>query len=925
MIEPQTPQNENERLRALEEYKILDTLPEDIYDDITKIAAQISDSPIALISLVDDTRQWFKSHHGLDVSETPKKIAFCAHAIGEPDKILEVSDSFEDERFHDNPLVTGKPHVRFYAGAPLKDKNGYPLGTLCVIDHKVKNLSKTQKQALWALSRQVVALLELRKQNHISKAMESDLKDILENLGDGVFELDSEGKTIYVNAKMGQMLNRPHEEIVKTPVWDMIHKEDVEQMKIFYADMFRNGITECSYTYRLNPAQKPPLWVEQRTTMQYEGKRMVKLRSIARDISENMRLKEQLKTKESLFKLVSENSSDVIALHEPNGIYKFISQSSKDLLGYDSEEMIGKNPYDFIHPDDISRLQEGAHKSTLDGESVQKVEYRLRKKDQSYIWLESYTKPIVDENGEVTSFQTSSRDITTKREEREQLLIAKIKAEEASNAKNSFLSMMSHEIRTPLNGIIGTTHLLLNKQPLQNQLAHLNILKRSGDNLLAIVNDILDLNKIEDGKIEIDVTEFNLRELATLIYENYLIQAEEKRIEFLFEYDESLVDSYHGDQVRISQILHNLISNAIKFTEEGEVKFLLKRKNQHDSFDEILFEIQDSGIGIPKARQKDVFDTFVQAEKNTTQKYGGSGLGLSITKKLLKLMDSEIHLSSDKNDGSTFHFSLALQRVSIKEKSNKFSKSKDLFDSLSGSVLIVEDNDFNRLIARDFLKSWDCTVLEAINGKEALDILESQRVDLVLLDLQMPIMDGFETIKHIRSREDSYFKELPVIALTASAMAETKESVFESGINDFITKPFLPTEFYNKVASRLKLNKTKSEEKDFESTIRCKLEDTFGDNPEKINRYRDIFKETIKAEIKNLEEALIEKDLKAIRTYAHKIKSSLKMVGLDEIANDADEMEKMVDRNNPDSMILDKAKLHNSQINQLVIQLENQI
>lgn len=922
MITPNTPKNEDQRLNALKEYQIMDTLPEELYDDITKIASQIADTPIALISLVDDKRQWFKSHHGLDATETPKEFAFCAHAINNPDEIFEIPDAHKDKRFHDNPLTIGDPHVRFYAGAPLTDDNGFPLGTLCVIDHKAKKLNTNQRETLLALSRQVMALLKLRKQNFVNKQMDGNLKGILENLGDGVFELDGEGNCIYANSTMLEMLNRDLPKVLNTPIWDMIFEDDVDEMKKHYREQFKKKSSTCSYTYRLNPLQKPLLWVEQRTTMQYEGDRMVKLRSIARDISENVELKEKLKVKESLFKLVSENSQDLIALHELNGKYKFISDSSKDLLGYEPAEMIGQDPYDYIHAEDGKKLKEGAHKSTLEGKNVENVEYRLRKKDGSYLWMESYAKPIMNSKNEVTSFQTSSRDISSKHKEREELLVAKTKAEEASNAKNSFLSMMSHEIRTPLNGIIGTTHLLLSQEPQNGQIAHLNILKRSGDNLLAIVNDILDLNKIEEGKIEIDLSKFNLHELVTLIHENYSLQTEEKSIALNLEYDNSLSNFYLGDSVRVSQVLHNLISNAIKFTNKGEVNIALRRTNQHDNFDEILFEIKDTGIGISKDRQKDVFNTFVQAEKDTTRRFGGSGLGLSITKKLLELMDSEIRLESDNESGSKFYFNLALQRVNTVEKSNNSSNPTDHFEKLSGNVLVVEDNDFNRLIARDFLQSWGCSVVEAVNGKEGLELLKSKEIDLVLLDLQMPVMDGFETIEAIRSEKDAYFKDLPVIALTASALSETREDVFKSGINDFITKPFFPTEFYNKVAEKLcrKTKKNLNEDKTF--IIINKLKETFGDNQEKITKYFNIFRDTITEEILSLKEALSNKDVDHIKKYAHKIKSSLKMVGLIDIADQAEEIETMIKNTNPDSMILEKASQHFANINLLSEQLQ---
>lgn len=1080
MKKPKIPANEDERLKALQEYQILDTLPESLYDDITEIASQICDTPISLISLIDEERQWFKSHHGLGVSETPRDLAYCAHAINEPDKILEVPDAFEDDRFHDNPLATGDPHVRFYAGAPLKTKGGHTLGTLCVIDHEKKKLTANQKKSLWALSRQVVAVLELRREGIRRKQQGEDFNELVENLGDGVFELDGEGKCLYANSKMLDMLKRDLDEVINTSIWDMIYHEDVTEMQGFYVAQFKNEIAKCYYEYRLSPKTGNPVWISQTTTMQYERGKMVRLRTIARDMSETKVLEEQLEVKDTLYKLVSENSSDLITLNEPDGTYKFVSHSSKELVGYDSSELIGKNPFDFCHPDDKDRIVNGAHQKTLEGRNVRNVEYRIRTKSGSYIWLETHTKPILDENNKVTSVQTSSRDISERKaeqqrkekyregltilnqlatnpltetelldtaiekiahyldldngiiseisgenyfvrnyqinefekdiepgnpyslegtycdftlksktallideqsdskysghpcfpkerietyigttifkkgkkfgtvnffsavgrakkfapfegefiqlfanwigsvleaiEERSLLEEARSSAEAASHAKDSFLSMMSHEIRTPLNGIIGTTHLLLNKSPLKEQLQHLDILKQSGDNLHAIVNDILDFNKIEEGKIQLENSAFDLRNLTSTIHKNYEQQGVDKGISVLLDTDSSLADSYLGDSVRIGQILHNLMSNAIKFTTHGEVKLGISISKQHGVFDELHFEVSDNGVGIPKEKQSEIFEIFVQEDKSTTRKFGGSGLGLAITKRLLELMESEIQLESASGNGAKFSFSLVLARHKGENEASAPDHKLTQFPALSAKILLVEDNAFNLAIAKDFLQSWGCEVLEATNGKEALDLLMSAKdVDLVLLDLQMPVMDGYETIDIIRNKSEKRYNELPVIALTAAALGDAKEKVFHAGMNDFITKPFLPSEFYAKLAIHLSKKRKKADDENIASHIQAKLVETLG-NDANIDRYLDVFIETIKEESEVLTKSIEAGNLEKLRAYSHKNKSSYKLVGLDQTASIAGEIEEMIDRKNPKKMILEKAQSHQKEV-----------
>ncbi|MEP1033145.1 PAS domain S-box protein [Ekhidna sp.] len=1085
MKNPPIPSNEKERLIALDEYQILDTLPEQSYDDITKIASQICDTPIALISLIDQDRQWFKSHHGLGVTETPRQLAYCAHAINEPDEILEVPDAFKDDRFHDNPLATGDPHVRFYAGAPLTDDQGFTLGTLCVIDHEERNLSTGQKDALWALSRQVVALLQLRKENIKRTQISREFTSMMENLGDGVFELDENGKCTYANSRMLEMLGKKLEEVINTSIWDMIYSEDVGEMKSYYGKQFKNKTKKCRYEYRLKPQKGEPIWISQNTTMEYEEGRMVRLRSISRDITATKKLAEELKEKESLYKLVSENSTDLIALHEPDGRYKYISPSVEDLLGYQMDELLGKSPYEYIHPDDVSRLQRGPHDETLDGNSIEQIEYRIKKSDGSYLWMESYTKPILNEKGEVLTFQTSSRDISDKKaeqlilskhldgltllnelaglpstndiildialqkvaehlelnvgilsqiaddsltiknlynpdsleidtqkkynlsnsccdevysksevylvsaktnngvinhpclpektkvyagaliikngkkygtidflstksaqnftyydkeflqlfanwigsileaqEEKELLKSARKNAETASEAKDSFLSMMSHEIRTPLNGIIGTTHLLLSKSPNESQIPYLKMMEQSSNNLMSILNDILDFGKIEEGKIKMDKISFNLHELASSIHNNYKIQGDEKGINVSLAYDDSLSEFYLGDTVRISQILHNLLSNAVKFTHEGQVILTLHKENSHDNFDEILFSIEDSGVGIPEEKQHEIFDVFTQADKATTREFGGSGLGLTITKRLLELMNSSIHLDSTVDAGSTFSFKLIMSRSSEKLGEHGMSGNAVGFQKLEASILLVDDNLFNRAIAKDFLESWGCAVLEAGDGSEALNVLEKNTIDLVLLDLQMPVMDGYETIKVIRSHKLKTIKQLPVVALTAAAMGDIESKVYQSGMDGFITKPFHPTDFYQKLSIHLNPSMKIEAKKGIELRILDKLQQTLGADEKRIDKYLDVFHQTLKEEYGVLSLSIEEENLLTIKSYAHKNKSSLLLGGLEELGNDAEELEEMINLNMPKSRILEKALNHQKEIGKVLEELK---
>ncbi|MEM6831067.1 MAG: response regulator, partial [Bacteroidota bacterium] len=315
------------------------------------------------------------------------------------------------------------------------------------------------------------------------------------------------------------------------------------------------------------------------------------------------------------------------------------------------------------------------------------------------------------------------------------------------------------------------------------------------------------------------------------------------------------------------------------------------------------------------------FEVFTQADKSTTRKYGGSGLGLAITKRLLELMESEITVESEEGKGAIFFFKLTLKRTRTAVKKVVTSVTQDL-PLLSGDILLVEDNPFNRAIAKDFLTSWGCRVSEAINGREALEHLADKKTDLVLLDLQMPVMDGYETIKALRENEDPYYQKLPVIALTASAFGETREKVYKAGMNDFVTKPFHPKEFYSKLANYLILSQEPIKDENIDAFIISNLKEKLGEDDDQIQKYLGIFTSMLVEECERLNESISTKNQDELRVYAHKNKSSLKLVGLDEMAKEAEELEDMIDHKNPSDMILTRAISHSERIAELLDQLQ---
>ena len=417
------------------------------------------------------------------------------------------------------------------------------------------------------------------------------------------------------------------------------------------------------------------------------------------------------------------------------------------------------------------------------------------------VWLKFKIKPICDDV-KVIKIIGTIQDVTEYIEHETQLQADKIKAEQALQVKSEFISLMSHEIRTPLNAIMGLTYLLLQEEDVAAaHKEHLQSINFSSQNLLSLVNKTLDFSRIEAGKIELEKVNFQLKELLKDIHRSLYVRANEKQLALELAIDPNTPEEVAGDPSRLTQILNNLISNAIKFTESGSVKLSVNVVYYSNQDWVMEFSVADTGIGIPAEQQQLIFESFVQANVSTHRQYGGTGLGLAITKKIVELHKGSIHIESEPGKGSVFTVRLryakpqptlvTLQKadaVKIKE-----SKLRDV------KVLVIDDNIFNKMVASKLLASWQAEVDTAEDGFTALEKIKSAPYDIILMDLHMPGMNGFEAITAIRNLG----LQVPIIALTANNSEEEKNRILALGGNDYLTKPFVPKELYNKLAHHL--------------------------------------------------------------------------------------------------------------------------
>jgi signal transduction histidine kinase/CheY-like chemotaxis protein len=427
------------------------------------------------------------------------------------------------------------------------------------------------------------------------------------------------------------------------------------------------------------------------------------------------------------------------------------------------------------------------------------MEFPLVNRRNREIWVGQKVQ-LVFKDGKYDGVLAIARDITEIRNIREDLKKAKIEAVASSKAKEAFLANMSHEIRTPMNAIVGMSKLLKQTEINSEQSKYLNAISTSSSNLIVLINDILDLSKIESGKLELEELGFGLKELIEGLYYAQKMLSDQKGIDLHYTIDSNIPEALHGDPYRLNQILTNLINNAIKFTREGRVELAVNHQIKSDKTCLLEFRIKDTGIGIESDKLELIFDVFSQADNSITRKFGGTGLGLAITRHLVKLMDGAIDVQSTPGVGTEFKVRIPLKIADKIDVKVEETIDSELLDLQGLKVLVVEDNRINRMLAFSLLSKWGVSYDWAEHGEEAIMLLKENPYDLILMDMQMPVMDGLEATVKIRNE---MLLDIPIIALTANAFKDDAQRCLDSGMNDVVTKPFEPSVLYNKILKQI--------------------------------------------------------------------------------------------------------------------------
>ncbi|HJV18874.1 MAG TPA: PAS domain S-box protein [Sediminibacterium sp.] len=612
------------------------------------------------------------------------------------------------------------------------------------------------------------------------------------------------------------------------------------------------------------------------------------------NITDRKIIEEQLKLNEKRYRDLFNYSQALICTHDITGKMLTVNPAICAALGYTQEELVGRNIKDFVPQAKRDRFDSTYLKEVLESGKAEGVFIVVSKTGKEiYLLFQNY---MVEEEGATPYIIGFSQDVTKRMEAERELIKAKEATEKASKVKEIFLANISHEIRTPMNGIIGIGNLLLKTNLSPKQADYTKLILESGNNLLHIVNDVLDLTKIESGKIELEHIPFDLAHKINVTIRTFTFKVEEKGLKLHFNNKLPPDTVLIGDPFRLGQVLNNLIGNAVKFTEKGSIEVCAEQVSDDPKQPLFEFRVKDTGIGIAADQLPLIFEEFVQASTDTSRKYGGTGLGLSISKNLIQLQGGTIRVESTPNAGTTFIVTLPYQKGDKSMLKSTYSDER-VYDKMDKKrILVAEDVIINQIIVKQILEDWGHDVVMAGNGQEALDLLKKQDFDLIFMDIHMPVTDGYEATRIIRKMSDSNKATIPIVALTANAFKNEIDRFSEAGFNDYITKPFTEQKLFRCMARLLQLNVQpagiEQEEKTAEplkpAPLSQKLYDVsglVGANPDErdrefIREIASVFVKNTRVDLALLRQAVANNNTNEIYQISHRMKSSIYNLGI---------------------------------------------
>ena len=792
---------EARRLTVLRALELLDTAPEPHFDAVCSLAQKFFSVPTVLISLVEEDRQWFKAKCGFEASGTSRSVSFCAHAI-QSDDVFVIEDATHDIRFADNPIVTGAPFIRFYAGAPLVIEPGIRLGTICLIDYAPRSLADGDRQRLAEFATIVVAqirqhgldvdLLRNERRLQSSEALYSTLAAALPQLIWMTRQYD--GEIFFANDQFRSFIG--HDTAAKAPITIRHHPLDFDRVSLQYQAARKAG-QPFEYECRLRRFDGEYVWHKVVSKPLLEDGKVHGWMITALDVDGILTKRQKIQEATSLLNIALEAAGAARWDFDPQTRMLALSPEAARMHGVEAGETIEMNLFrwrDLINSNNGDAIEQLLLASQEDGAKLAS-EFRIASLDGSSKWLNSFGRTYID-------VATGQRHVAglifevTERKLAEVKLVAanskaqkaRLEAEKANSAKGEFLARMSHEIRTPLNCIIGFTDILLENYRDSGLTRKLGLIQDAGELLLTVVNDILDFSMMEADAINLNAAPASPCDVLRSVVDMLTGLAERKSIAIDYEIDPATPKLILADEKRLRQVLLNLLGNAVKFTDKGSVSLRVICEGVSARVAKLRFIVKDSGIGIAPEHQAGVFKRFNQVDGSIARRFGGTGLGLTICKQIVDAMGGEIGLVSQMGVGSEFWFILnvpiALPELPADHKSTILTENQEPL-----RLLLAEDLEVNQELIKAVLESAGHRVDIASNGAKAIEMVKATRYDIVLMDVQMPVVDGITATQSIRASSHSS-RDIPIIAMTANVLPDQVLTLKKAGMNDHVGKPF---------------------------------------------------------------------------------------------------------------------------------------